>query len=279
MKNSIKKLQGKQYELSLDKPLLMGILNVTPDSFSDGGKFDHISSAIMHAKSMAEDGADILDIGGESTRPGARKVSVDQELDRVIPIIEALQNEIEIPISIDTNKATVMYEAVQAGASLINDVRALQNENTMEIAAQLDVPVCLMHMQGKPQTMQNNPDYENVVLEVSNFLQERATACLQAGIKQDQIIIDPGFGFGKSIEHNLQLLRSLNHFIDSGFPVLVGMSRKSMIGHITKSKVDNRLAGSIALATLAAQKGAHIIRVHDVKETRDALDIVNALSQ
>lgn len=274
------KLSCGQFELDLTRPQVMGILNVTPDSFSDGGCFSVIDTALKHAHLMIEKGADILDIGGESTRPGAAEVSEDEELARVIPVIEALSQEISIPISIDTSKATVMYEAVQAGASIINDVSALRNDKALETAAKLNqdkqIAICLMHMQGKPRSMQESPDYQDVVIEVIDFLKQRASQCIQAGINKEQIIIDPGFGFGKSLNHNLKLFNALHHFVTEGYPVLVGVSRKSLIGQITGKEIKDRLAGSLALATLAVNQGVQIIRTHDVSETRDVLDIVQA---
>jgi dihydropteroate synthase len=231
----------------------MGILNVTPDSFSDGGDWLTPRAALMHAHHMAAAGADIIDIGGESTRPGAARVSVQQELDRVIPVIEALWSETRIPVSIDTSKPEVMRAAAAAGAGMINDVYALQREGALEAAVELDIPVCLMHMQGNPQSMQNEPDYSDVVGEVASFLQERAQVCTTAGIRQENIVIDPGFGFGKTLEHNLELLRNLRSLCDGEYPVLVGLSRKSMLTAITGRPVDQRLAGSLSLAMLAVQ--------------------------
>jgi len=248
-----KKLVCGKFSLSLDRPLVMGILNVTPDSFSDGGRYEYVDAARARAIQMVEQGADIIDIGGESTRPGSTAVSTDEELARVVPLIEALSSELEVPISIDTSKATVMYEAVQAGASMLNDVCALQSEGALQVAAKLNVPVCLMHMQGEPRSMQTSPEYNDVVGDVFSFLKQRAEICLQAGIAKEQIIIDPGFGFGKTLEHNLSLLANLSVFVASGYPVLVGLSRKSMLAKITNKAVTDRLAGSIALATLAAR--------------------------
>ncbi|MEW9796744.1 dihydropteroate synthase [Alteromonas sp. CYL-A6] len=265
-------------QLDLSAPAVMGILNVTPDSFSDGGRHQALDAALCHARDMVAAGAAFIDVGGESTRPGASAVTEQQELDRVIPVIEHIAKELDTVISIDTSKAGVMKEAVKAGARLINDVRALREPGALETAAALDVPVCLMHMQGQPRTMQQSPTYDDVVRDVSTFLTERATACMQAGIASDDIMLDPGFGFGKTLAHNYQLLNALEGIIDLGYPVLVGMSRKSMIGQLLDRSTDERLAGSIALATIAAQKGAHIIRVHDVRETADAVAIVNYLT-
>lgn len=276
MSSQVKSLICGRFSLSLSKPLIMGILNVTPDSFSDGGQFSNFDSAVIHAQKMVEDGADIIDVGGESTRPGADAVSVDMELQRVIPVIEKLSQEIDIPISIDTSKATVMYEAIHAGASMINDVCALQNEDSMSVAASLDVPICLMHMQGTPVSMQKNIAYQNVVNDVLEFLEQRIKACVAAGVTKNNIIIDPGFGFGKTLEHNLALLDSLAAFADLGYPVLAGLSRKSMLESLSGRAVNNRLAGSLALALIAVNNGASILRVHDVAESRDFLAVSQA---
>ncbi len=270
-------LQFANSELNLQEPLIMGILNVTPDSFSDGGQFIDFDSAIKQAKQMLVDGADIIDIGGESTRPGAADVSEDEELHRVVPLIEALSKELDVPISIDTSKAVVMYEAVHAGASMINDVYALQKENALQIAAQLNVPVCLMHMQGKPETMQKKIEYKNVIQEVVDFFQQRINSCIESGINKENIIIDPGFGFGKNLQHNIDLLNNLQVFVESGFPVLAGLSRKSMLGQITGKDVSQRLAASLAVAQLAVNKGTQILRVHDVAETKDILRVLQAV--
>lgn len=265
--------------LELDGPKVMGILNVTPDSFSDGGAFGHIDEAIDHARVMIEAGAEFIDIGGESTRPGAMDVSEQEELDRVIPLVEALNARFDTIISIDSSKAIVMQAAVGAGAGLINDVRALQEPNALLIAAQLGVPVCLMHMRGQPRSMQDAPYYDNVRLDVEAFLLTRARECVQAGVRQDNILFDPGFGFGKNLAHNYQLLAQLDELHRLGYPLLVGMSRKSMIGQLLNRPVEERLAGSVALATIAALKGAHIIRVHDVRETVDAVKIVSMIQK
>jgi len=256
--------------------LIMGIVNVTPDSFADGGRFIKLTDAVAHAAELITAGADLLDVGGESTRPGAAGVTADEELDRVIPVIERLVREFDVPVSVDTSKAIVMREAVAAGAQMINDVCALESEGALTTAAGLGVPVCLMHMQGKPRSMQDEPAYENVTTEVVSYLRGRIEASLAAGIDSGNIIIDPGFGFGKTLEHNLQLLRELECLAGLGFPVLVGLSRKAMIGTITGRDVGDRLAGSLALALLAAQKGAAIIRVHDVGPTVDVLKIFKA---
>jgi dihydropteroate synthase len=261
-----------------DRALVMGIVNVTPDSFADGGRFIKLADAVSHAAEMVAEGADILDVGGESTRPGSAAVSADEELDRVIPVIEHLAREFDIPVSVDTSKAIVMREAVAAGARMINDVCALESEDAMSTAAGLGVPVCLMHMQGKPRSMQDAPVYDNVTDEVTDYLRGRIEASLAAGIDLSDIIIDPGFGFGKKLEHNLQLLRELDSLTGLGVPVLVGLSRKSMLGAMTGRGVDDRLAGSLALALLAVQKGAAIIRVHDVAPSVDILSVLRRMT-
>ncbi len=254
------------------RPLIMGILNVTPDSFSDGGQFSSIEHAKIQAEKMVEEGVDIIDIGGESTRPNAAPVTDQQELDRVLPVIEEI-TKFGIPISIDTSKSTVMREAVKAGAAMINDVRALQNEGAAEAAAQLKVPVCIMHMQGLPETMQESPNYQNVIAEVKQFLKQRIDALVQCGIEKELISIDPGFGFGKTVTHNFQLLKHLAEFKSLGAPILAGLSRKSMLGAVTDKPVEQRLYSSIAAATIAADNGAQILRVHDVGPTLDAIKI------
>jgi len=257
----------------------MGVINTTPDSFSDGGKFDTTEKAFTHARQLIADGADILDIGGESTRPGSQQVDLEEELRRTIPLIRAVREISDIPISIDSNKSDVMRAAVEAGASIINSVWALQLDDTLQVAAELEVPVCLMHMQGTPATMQRNPVYKNVVAEVKQFLAARIDAAVDAGIGLDQIIIDPGFGFGKTIEHNLLLLKSLAEFRELGVRVLAGLSRKKMIGTILDKPADQRLYGSLSLAVMAAMLGADILRVHDVAATVDALTMVSALGR
>lgn len=260
------------------QPLVMGIVNVTPDSFSDGGRYSRPEIAVAHAMRLADDGADLLDIGGESTRPGAEAVSTDDELARVIPVIEALVQRCQVPISIDTSKPEVMQAAVAAGAGMINDVNGLRAEGALAAAAAAGVPVCVMHMQGQPRTMQNRPEYQDVVEEVSHFLAERIAACVEAGIARKLISIDPGFGFGKSLAHNLALLRHQERLRDLGAPLLIGISRKSMLGAVTGRKSpDERLAASVAAAVLAAERGAAIIRVHDVAETVDALKLTQAV--
>lgn len=263
--------------LNLSKPAVMGVLNVTPDSFSDGGKFCNHEQAISQALRMVDQGAAIIDVGGESTRPGADPVSEQEELDRVIPVVLALAAEVDAIISVDTSTPAVMAEAESAGAGLINDVRALEREGALECAKNSTLPVCLMHMQGDPVSMQNNPQYSNVVSDVAGYLMGRVRACRDAGIVDDRILLDPGFGFGKSLQHNLSLLKHLDQLVALGFPVLVGMSRKSMIGAILGKHVDERLHGSVAAAIIAAHNGASIIRVHDVGPTVDALKIVSAV--
>lgn len=263
--------------LDLSRPRVMGVLNVTPDSFSDGGKFDAIDGAVARAVEMVSEGAAIIDIGGESTRPGAADVDVDAELARVIPVIEALAATLDVPLSIDTRKPQVMQAAVQAGAGMINDVQALQGEGALEIAANAAVPVCLMHMQGRPGTMQAAPSYDDVVTEVGDFLAARAAACIAGGIPRERLLLDPGFGFGKTVEHNLLLLQQLHRLVGRGFPVLAGLSRKSLIGKVLGLPVDKRLYPGLSLAVIAAWQGARIIRTHDVAATREALDMCHAV--
>ena len=253
--------------------LIMGILNVTPDSFSDGGRFINPQDAIAAARRMLDEGAAIIDVGGESTRPGAEPVSAAEELDRVIPVIEAVAGELSASVSIDTSKPEVMEKAVQAGASMINDVMALRTDGAIEVARDLGVPVCLMHMQGQPRSMQKDPRYDDVVAEVREFLLRRVDACISAGLDRERIYIDPGFGFGKTLDHNLTLLANLDRLVETGHPVLVGLSRKSMIGAMLDRPIDERAAASAALALIAVQKGAAMVRVHDVAETADALNI------
>jgi len=254
----------------------MGILNLTPDSFSDGGLWLEPDQAVRHALDMVADGADILDVGGESTRPGAQAVVEQAELDRVIPVIERLASEITVPISVDTSKPQVMKAAVAAGATMINDVCALRQQGALDTAASLGVPVCLMHMQGQPRDMQHNPNYQDVVAEVRDFLDERTQACRDAGISRHEIVIDPGFGFGKSLQHNLDLLNGIVELKTLGFPVMAGLSRKSMLGAITGRETGDRVIASAAAAMLAVQNGAAIVRVHDVRETADALKVLAA---
>ena len=260
-------------KLLLDRPRVMGIVNVTPDSFADGGAHDSTDQAVAHALALAEQGADILDVGGESTRPGAAEVSVQEELRRVIPVIERLARETSLPISIDTSKPEVMRAAVAAGAGFINDVFALRREGAMDAAAELGVPVCLMHMQGEPRAMQEAPHYDDVVADVHGFLTQRIFSCEMAGIPKKHIVIDPGFGFGKTSAHNLSLLAQLRRFTELGVPVLAGLSRKRTLGEITGRGVDERVHASVAAALIAAQNGAMILRVHDVAATVDALKV------
>ncbi|MFB2679850.1 dihydropteroate synthase [Shewanella mangrovisoli] len=262
--------------LSLASPVVMGILNVTPDSFSDGGKFSSFELACQHADEMVAQGALIIDIGGESTRPGAADVTVEDELARVIPLVEYVAKHHDVWISVDTSKPEVMRQAVNAGAHLINDVRALLEPGALETAAQLNVPICLMHMQGAPRSMQTAPEYQDLVADVYEFLRERIQACLNAGIPRERLLIDPGFGFGKTLEHNYELLAKLERFEQFELPILIGLSRKSMIGNLLARPTSERLAGSLAGAMIAAQKGAHIIRVHDVPETVDVLKVLQA---
>ncbi len=264
-------LISKGLSLSLERPHVMGILNVTPDSFSDGGHFNQIERAMAHARQMVSDGATLIDIGGESTRPGAPDVNEQEELDRVIPVVERLVAELDVMVSLDTSKAAVMREGCKAGAHLINDVRALLEPGALAVAAEADVPVCLMHMQGQPRTMQAEPHYDDLLGEVRAFFDERIAACLAAGIRRQQLLLDPGYGFGKTLAHNYQLLAQQSKLLDYQLPLLVGMSRKSMIGHLLGRPVDDRLAGSLACALIGMQHGARIIRVHDVRETMDAL--------
>ncbi|ABX50585.1 dihydropteroate synthase [Shewanella baltica OS625] len=262
--------------LALSSPIVMGILNITPDSFSDGGQYSSYELACQHADDMVAQGAGMIDIGGESTRPGAAEVSLADELARVIPLVKYVATHHDVWISVDTSKAEVMRQAVAAGAHLINDVRALMEPGALEAAAELHVPICLMHMQGEPKNMQSSPIYYDVIEEVSGFLTERIDACIQAGIPRELLILDPGFGFGKSLEHNYELLAKLDSFTKFDLPVLIGLSRKSMIGNLLAKPTSERLAGSLAGAMIAAQKGAHIIRVHDVAETVDMLKVLQA---
>ena len=265
-----------QFKLDLSRPLVMGIVNVTPDSFSDGGQHLLRDAAIAHAQQLIADGADIIDIGGESTRPGAQPVGVQQELDRVLPIIEALHGA-PLPVSIDTCKPEVMQAALAAGARMVNDINALQDAAALQVVAATNAAVCLMHKQGDPQTMQQQPHYTDVVAEVSEFLRRRIAAAEAAGIARTRIVIDPGFGFGKTLAHNLALLRELEKLAGLGVPVLAGLSRKAMLGALTGQDVNHRVAASVAAALIAVQRGASIVRVHDVRATVDALKIWNAV--
>ncbi|MCW8846784.1 MAG: dihydropteroate synthase [Gammaproteobacteria bacterium] len=259
------------------KTAIMGVLNVTPDSFSDGGQYLDIAAAVLRARAMVAQGADIIDIGGESTRPGASPVSADEECARVVPVIQAVVRELDVPVSVDTSKPEVITAAVQAGACLVNDVRALQEPGALEAVAATNAWVCLMHMQGKPRTMQSNPRYNAVLVEVRDFLSARVQACIDSGIGRERLIVDPGFGFGKKLEHNLELLANLGALRVLGLPILVGMSRKSMIGAVTGRDAGNRVHGSIAAAVIAAMQGVDIVRVHDVAGTADGLRICEAV--
>ena len=266
-------------ELRLPNPSVMGVLNVTPDSFSDGGRFVDLDTARRHAESLYRDGAAIIDIGGESTRPGADEVSESEELDRVVPIIRALRDTVDLPISVDTSKAGVMRAAVEAGAALINDVLALREPGALQTAVDLGVPVCLMHMQGRPRSMQDNPQYDDVSADVTAFLRDRVNECVAAGLPRELIIIDPGFGFGKSRAHNVELLANLRQLQSLELPVLVGLSRKSTLGELTGRDVDNRLAASLSAAVIAVMNGAQIVRAHEVRETVDALRVTSAVME
>jgi len=263
--------------LNLKQPQVMGVLNVTPDSFSDGGRFVTPEAALEQARRMVAEGAAIIDVGGESTRPGAVPVSVEEELRRVVPVIEVIAAEMPVVISIDTHKPAVMRAAVAAGAGMINDVRALRAEGAVDAVVRLEVPVCLMHMLGEPRTMQTAPHYRDVVVDIKGFLQERVAVCIRAGIDRRRLLIDPGFGFGKDLRHNLELLNHLNEIIALELPMVVGVSRKSLIGAILDVKADERLYGSIALAAIAVWQGATIIRAHDVSATVQALKVVAAV--
>jgi len=264
--------------MNLSFPQIMGILNVTPDSFSDGGRFFSMDSAMQQARQIIAEGADIIDIGGESTRPNAQTVSVQEELDRVMPVVQKIRAEFPIAISVDTSKAQVMREAIAAGVDIINDVSALRYEGNLQaVAESKTVNICLMHMQGTPRSMQNNPHYQNVVKEVKNFLQARIQICLAAGIDSSRIFIDPGFGFGKTVAHNLQLINQLQILTQLNYPVLIGVSRKSTIGTVLNKPVDQRLYGGLALTALAVSKGAGIIRTHDVVATVDVVNMTQAV--
>ena len=265
--------------LEIPSPSVMGILNVTPDSFSDGGRFVDIDDACRQAESMARQGASIIDVGGESTRPGAAEVGEAEEIDRVMPVIEALRSTADLAISVDTSKAAVMRAAVAAGAAMINDVLALQEPGALKAAAELDVAVCLMHMQGRPRTMQKNPQYDDVTADVREFLECRANECIDAGVRRENIAVDPGFGFGKTRDHNIELLANLRQLRDLDLPILVGLSRKSTLGEITGRELDERVAASISAAVIAVMQGAQIVRAHDVRETVDALKIAHAVME
>jgi dihydropteroate synthase len=260
--------------------LVMGIVNVTPDSFSDGGRYDSVEAALAHARRLVAEGADLLDVGGESTRPGAEPVDAEAEMERVLPVIDALVAELDVPVSIDTMKAPVMRAAVEHGCQMINDVNGLRDADAMTAAAELDVPVCIMHMQGAPRTMQADPRYDDVVEDLLAFFRERFSACHRAGVRSENLVVDPGFGFGKTLAHNLALLARLERFRSLGLPLLAGISRKSMLGRITgRDAPDERVAASVAAAVLAAERGADLLRVHDVAETVDAVKLIHALRE
>lgn len=265
-----------RFRFELKRPLIMGIVNVTPDSFSDGGRYQNTQQAVLHALNLVEAGADILDIGGESTRPGALPVVDNEELRRVMPVLESLV-ERGLPVSVDTRKPQVMREAIRAGAAMINDVMALREENAIEAVVDSEVAICLMHMQGEPGTMQADPVYQDVVKEVRDFLAARIMACEEAGIRRERIVVDPGFGFGKTLEHNLALLRGLASLVELNVPVLAGLSRKSMLGALTGKPVDQREYAGIAANLAAVQRGASILRVHDVAAMKDALAVWQAI--
>jgi len=271
----VRKLRHGEKELVLDHPVIMGILNVTPDSFSDGGKFFNKEDALRHAEEMVQAGAEIIDVGGESTRPGAAPVSEEDETARVVPVIAAVREKFpDVWISVDTSTPGVMRKACAAGCDIINDIRALRREGALEAAAELGAPVCIMHMQGEPGHMQDNPVYQDLIGEVSEFFYERIDACLNAGIKRENIILDPGFGFGKTLDQNYKLLGELEKFRTFDLPILAGMSRKSMIGGVTGAGTGDRLEGTVAAHLVSILKGADIIRVHDVKAHKDAVDVM-----
>lgn len=265
--------------LNLSGPAVMGVLNVTPDSFSDGGRFQSIDLALQHARQMHAEGAAILDVGGESTRPGAAEVSEQEEIERVVPVIEAIAKEIPLPISVDTSRPAVMRAAAAAGAAMINDIRALQMKAALETAVELQLPVCLMHMQGSPQTMQSNPNYRDVVDEVTAFLRQRVAECTDSGLAKELLVVDPGFGFGKTPQQNMKLLANISQLREIGCPIMVGVSRKSTLGAITGRGVDDRLAAGVAAATAAVLEGASIVRTHDVAATVDAVRVASCLIQ
>jgi len=271
-------LRCGHYQLALDRPLVMGIVNVTPDSFFDGGRYADARAAAARARRLVEEGADLVDIGGESSRPGAAPVPADEELARVLPVLEALGG-LGVPVSVDTTKPEVMREALARGATMINDITALAAPGAIDVVARSDAAVCLMHMQGDPQTMQANPAYRDVVAEVRDFLAARAAACIAAGVGTARIVVDPGFSFGKATEHNLRLLAHLDAIAALGYPVLVGLSRKSSLGRITGETPDDRLPASLTGAILAVQRGARIVRVHEVAATRNALAVLAAVER
>lgn len=275
MAELIANFSGRELDLSLVQ--IMGVLNVTPDSFSDGGKFNDMDAALVQAQKMLDQGASIIDVGGESTRPGAAKVSLQEELDRVCPVVEKLVSESEAIVSVDTSTPEVMRESLSLGAGMINDVRAFSREGAIDAVAESEAMLCVMHMQGEPQTMQESPNYQKVVDDVCAYLRGRANALKSHGVESGRIVVDPGFGFGKTLEHNLALLNHVGKILELDYPVLIGLSRKSMFGAILDKPVDQRLYASIAGAVVAAQQGAHIVRVHDVAETADAVRVINAL--
>jgi dihydropteroate synthase len=268
--------QCGKFQLSLARPLIMGVVNVTPDSFSDGGEFSGTDAAVAHAKRLIDEGADIVDIGGESTRPGAATVALDEERRRVLPVIERLAT-VPVPLSVDTQKPELMREAIAAGAAMVNDINALQAPGALDAVAANDAGVCIMHKQGAPADMQRNPRYDDVVSDIYAFLAQRVQALRAAGVAMERVAVDPGFGFGKTLEHNLQLLRELHRFGAIGAVVLAGISRKAMLGLISGREVGDRLHASVAAAMLAVQQGARIVRVHDVATTRDALAVLTAV--
>lgn len=270
-------LKCGKHTLDLSRAHVMGILNVTPDSFSDGGRYNNLDAALRRAEQMHALGASIIDIGGESTRPGAAVVTVQQELDRVAPLVELITQECDVIVSVDTSTPAVMSESARLGAGLINDVRALKREGALEAAAATHLPVCLMHMRGEPQTMQDEPYYADVAAEVMAFLEERMSACAQVGIVAERIVLDPGFGFAKNTQHNYELFKRMSELHQLQRPLLIGVSRKSMVGNILQQPVDQRLYGSLALAVMALERGAKILRVHDVAQTMDVLKIFNAV--
>lgn len=269
-------LQCGRFRLTLDRPLIMGVINVTPDSFSDGGLYLSMAAAVAHARQLIAEGADLLDVGGESTRPGAAPVTLEEERRRVLPVLEALAGA-GVPLSVDTQKPELMRAAVAAGAAMVNDVNGFQAPGALAAVADSNCAICIMHKQGDPQTMQQAPQYADVVTEVRGYLGERIATAERAGIARDRIVVDPGFGFGKTLDHNLELLRRLDEIAALGVPVLAGLSRKSMIGKLTGREAGDRLAGSVAAALFAVQRGAAIVRVHDVAATRDALAVWNAV--
>lgn len=277
--NSTKEKPSTLFKEQLSNVQVMGILNVTPDSFSDGGQFSCFNSALQQVDKMIDNGVDIIDIGGESTRPGAVDVSAKDEVERVIPLLKAIKSRFSIAVSIDTSKAEVMAEAISYGADMINDVRALQNKGCIDVVAQSDIAVCLMHMQGMPRTMQENPQYNDIIDDILEFFKQRINCCQQNGINKERLLLDPGFGFGKTLTHNYEVLAKLNQFNVLGLPILAGISRKSMIGNLLSREVGERLAGSLTAAIIAIQQGAKIIRVHDVQESVDAVNVLKAVAQ